>query len=221
VPATDAGNGRRSRLRAAWLDLLGRLGVQEGRALRLFARVADAYSTPARYHHDLRHVEEMLEALRSCPGPIVDRNALEAAVWFHDIVYDPAAEDNEERSADSAEGELRALGVAEGKALVVRDLVMATKPGLAREPTGDAAVVVDADMSVLGADEARYDEYARAIRGEYAFLPSDDFREGRTAFLRTLLSRAHIFNTSLFRERFEARARANVAREIERLKTEG
>ncbi|MHC5055531.1 MAG: HD domain-containing protein [Planctomycetota bacterium] len=220
MPATDAGDGRRSRLGARWLDLLGRLGAREDEALRLFERVADAYSGGARRHHDLRHVEEVLEALRSHPGRVADRDALEAAALFHDIVYDPEAEDNEERSAELAARELRALGVAEERALAVHDLVAATKPGLAREPTGDAAVLVDADMSVLGADEARYDKYARAIRGEYAFLPSGDFKEGRTAFLRTLLSQAHIFNTSWFRERLEAGARANVAREIARLVSE-
>jgi predicted metal-dependent HD superfamily phosphohydrolase len=212
-----ADDERRLRLRAGWLDLLGRLGAREDEALRLFGRVADAYSAPARRHHGLRHVEEVLEALRSYPGPVTDRGALVAAAWFHDIVCDPAAADNEERSAESAARELRALGVAEGTALAVRDLVMATKPGAAANPTGDAAVLVDTDMAVLGADESRYDEYARAIRGEYAFVPSAAYGERRVAFLRTLLERERMFNTSRFRERLEARARANVAREIERL----
>jgi predicted metal-dependent HD superfamily phosphohydrolase len=217
----NVGGERMSRLRAEWLDLLARLGVGEDKARRLFMRIADAYSAPARYHHNLRHIAEVLGALRSYPEPVAAADALAAAAWFHDIVYDPAVEDNEERSAEKAARELRALGVAENTVIAVRDLVMATNPDRAREPTGDAAVLVDADMSVLGADDERYDKYAQAIRSEYAIFPPDEYRSGRGDFLKALHKRESLFRSSWFREKFEARARANIAREIEHLISEG
>jgi len=217
----NAEDERRCRLRAKWLDLLVRLGAREDEALQLFGQVADAYSVPVRHHHDLRHVEEVLEALRSYPGPVAAPDALAAAAWFHDIVHDPAAKDNEERSAEMAAGELRALGVAEDTVLAVHDLVIATKPDMVREPTGDAAVLVDADMSILGADDERYDNYVQAIRSEYAIFTPDVYRAGRGDFLKALLKRPRLFRTSWFREKFEARARANIAGEIERLISEG
>ncbi len=62
-----------------------------------------AYAAPERHYHNLAHIEAMLElhAQRTrthCPI----RQAVEAAIWFHDAVYDTRRHDNEERSAQLA-----------------------------------------------------------------------------------------------------------------------
>ena len=52
------------------------------------SRLAGIYTGPDRHYHDLRHIQGML-ALAEEHGPaITDGEAVEAAIWFHDAVYD-------------------------------------------------------------------------------------------------------------------------------------
>ncbi len=58
------------------------------------------------------------------------------------------------------------------------------------------------------------------MRAEYAHVDDEDFRAGRTAVLRALLD-GPLFHTAPAREAWEARARANVQAELERLSPPG
>lgn len=139
------------------------------------------------------------------------------AIWYHDAVYDPRAKDNEERSAEWAKRSLTAWGLDGAFVERVVSLIHETKHTGAAPSSPDVAVLLDADLSVLGADADRYDDYARAIRAEYAFVPDAEYRSGRTAVLQGFLNRPRLYYTDdLFHER-DARARANLRREIEAL----
>ncbi len=82
-------------------------------------------------------------------------------------------------------------------------------------PTDRAgAVLCDADLSVLGADDERYDRYVREVRAEYAHVPDDAWCDGRRAILRSFLDRPRIFHTIAGRERWEGPARTNISREL-------
>ena len=72
-------------------------------------------------------------------------------------------------------------------------------------------------LGILGADPDRYTSYTRGVRREYAHLPDADFTAGRAAVLRDLLAKPTLFHTDQARERWEARARANVEAELARL----
>jgi len=63
------------------------------------AELISAYTAPDRHYHDLRHVEALLGLSDACASAITDRDAVEAAIWFHDAIYDTRRSDNEERSA--------------------------------------------------------------------------------------------------------------------------
>ncbi len=78
----------------------------------------------------------------------------------------------------------------------------------------DGCALSDADLAILAAPPERYAEYVAAVRREYAHVPDDAFRAGRTAILTGLLDRAHLFHTPYAREHWEAIARANVTREV-------
>src|SRR5690606_30536010 len=84
-------------------------------------------------------------------------------------------------------------------------------------PEGDAALVCDADLAVLGAEPARYERYAEQVGAEYAWVPSPIFRARRAALLRGLLARDAIYSTAGFRERFEEPARRNLSAELKQL----
>ena len=59
-----------------------------------------AYEAADRHYHDLRHIEALLALARD--QPLLDSAAVEAAIWFHDAIYDTRRNDNEERSAKLA-----------------------------------------------------------------------------------------------------------------------
>ena len=81
----------------------------------------------------------------------------------------------------------------------------------------DEEVLVDIDLSILGAAPGRFDEYERQVRAEYAWVPEFLFRRKRRQILDEFLARASVFSTAPMRERLEAPARANLGRSLERL----
>lgn len=78
----------------------------------------------------------------------------------------------------------------------------------------DAAVLLDADLAVLGAPPGAYLEYVRRVRAEHSGLNDDEWRQGRSAVLRTLLDRPRLYRTPTGNARWEARARANLTAEL-------
>src|SRR5699024_11080888 len=121
-------------------------------------------------------------------------------------------DDNEERSAHLAQRILP----PEMSPDVVR-LVIATKHHDPADGDIEAAALCDADLSVLGSDHDRYQQYARDIRNEFARVPQPEFRRARTRMLSTLLDHRPLFTTAPGQTRWEAAARTNVGAEIARL----
>jgi predicted metal-dependent HD superfamily phosphohydrolase len=138
---------------------------------------------------------------------------VELALWFHDAVYDARRQDNEERSAGWAARSVLAAGCAEPVAQRVQALVLATR---GHEDGGDpdAALLLDIDLAILGAAPARFAEYERQVRAEYAHVPDAQFRAGRAAILAGFQARPHLYRTAPFRDALEQRARANIARSL-------
>ena len=163
------------------------------------------YLQPGRAYHNLTHVQNMLSALETRH---VQTPALALAVWGHDLIYEPQRHDNEERSAEVF-GEWLAAQHAEA-ALIreVQRLILATRH---TQPPAErsAALLVDADLSILGAAAPAFWAYERAIRQEYDFVDWEAYRAGRTAVLQGFLDREHIYSTSEF-EGLEAGARVNL-----------
>ncbi len=184
----------------------------------LLAEVVLRYGAAGRHYHTLQHLGEcfaMLDGARH----LAERPAeLELALWFHDAVYDTRAHDNEASSAAWAERSLIAGGASEAVGWRLSELILATKhdavPG---DP--DTRLLVDVDLSILGADVSRFDEYERQVRREYAWVPDDAFRVGRARVLSAFLERRSIYDTKWFIERLEHRAQANLNRSLRALLT--
>ncbi len=203
-----------------WVRLLEPDGVIPERAYPVFDRLVAAYSELHRHYHTLEHIAEMLRVVGRLADSCRDPRAVQLAVWFHDAVYDPRAADNEERSAllaaECLDGE---LVVSPNTVQKVIGLVRATAHLTAADPPHDAdtAVLLDADLAILGASEERYRRYAAGIRKEYAFVPDDAYRVGRTAVLKRFLDRPRIYHHPLMAAEGEEAARRNLRSEIEEL----
>ena len=174
--------------------------------------VAARYDEPHRRYHDRRHLEQVLgDVERLLPVvEVPDPEAVRLAALFHDAVYDPRSETNEADSAGLA-GEV--LGDLEPPARVahVQRLVMSTAGHHPSYP--DEAVLVDADLAVLGRERAAYVAFVRAVRQEFAHVPAEAWRAGRSEVLRSLLALPRLFTTPPMHE-LEARARENLASEL-------
>jgi predicted metal-dependent HD superfamily phosphohydrolase len=201
-------------LEARWTGLLTGLGCSPEAAGRAFTDLAAAYSSPGRHYHTLDHVRDVLETATSLWGGPVPLPALLLAAWLHDVIYDTHAADNEERSADHARELLRPLRPPAALLDETARLILLTKGH--RAEAGDRAgqVLLDADLAVLGADEATYDRYTAAIRREYAWVPEEQYRAGRTQVLEDFLRRPRIYHTEEMQARAEAAARRNLLREV-------
>jgi len=161
-------------------------------------------------YHDLRHLEEVLDRLDvlASAGAGFDPTVVALAAWFHDAVYD-GADDDEERSALWAEDALPPA-YADEVARLVR-MTVEHRPA-ADDPAG--AALSDADLGILAAPRERYDAYVAGVRADFAHVDDEDFRAGRSAVLRDLVDRAHLFSTPQARELWEDAARANLEREL-------
>ena len=182
------------------------------------------YGEPHRHHHDRRHLREVLVVADDLAGGSTAVTTRLAA-WFHDAIYEGRAGADESASADLARTALPAVGLDPTTTEQVATMVLATAGHLSAEATDevdpDTAVLLDADLSVLAAPADRYDEYAAGIRAEHPALDAALFRAGRLAALRTLAAAEPLFHTAVGRRDLEPRARANLAREIERLTPTG
>jgi predicted metal-dependent HD superfamily phosphohydrolase len=174
------------------------------------------YREPHRHYHTLEHIGEMLAIIDEHRERLLEYEPLAFATWFHDIVYDPRASDNEERSAALARRTMPRLMISGWITLRAVALIEATKDHVPPDASFDAALFIDADLAILGAEPERYRRYARDIRLEYAHLTDDAYAAGRRAVLEGYLQRDVIYRTDVMRERLEEQARANIAAELAR-----
>lgn len=183
-----------------------------------YRQLMDAYSGPARHYHNLRHVQALLGTVEEYAGLIQDREVVELAVWFHDAVYNYLSAENEARSADLARQFLAySMLSAERQARVAYLIECTARHTAAHAPAPDLDFFLDADLRILGAEQAAYAEYARQIRQEYRLVPAVLYRRGRRKVLAQLLAGPALYRTPAFQERFEAAARRNLRTELEGL----
>src|SRR4051794_20184465 len=91
------------KLKLAWVTLVKSYGVNEAEAAATFAGIAGLYSEPGRYYHTLKHIWYVLDTVRGLQDLSQNWPAVQFAAWFHDVIYDSQAKDNEEKSAEYAQ----------------------------------------------------------------------------------------------------------------------
>jgi predicted metal-dependent HD superfamily phosphohydrolase len=169
-----------------------------------------AYTAAGRHYHNLTHIEDCLGALAHVENlSTLDREILSAAIWWHDVVYDATRSDNEELSARLAEQHVR-----EDIRQEVGRLIRLTKTHDVQPDDRLGAILISIDLSILGAEPARYDAYAAAIRQEFIHVPEADYRAGRAKVLSQFAARPVIFPDTAFAARYDRQARENLAREL-------
>jgi len=168
------------------------------------------YQEPQRHYHTLEHVAAMLHQGRQFP---LDEEQV-MAVWFHDAVYDPTSDQNEQKSARLASKWLAKSGWDVAAIERVGRIILDTRGHLPSTP--HAKPVLDLDLMSLAVSWPAFQATPAAIRAEYCHIADADFAAGRRKFFAKLLERDRLFFTT-WGATLEAPARANLRRAISEL----
>ncbi len=199
-------------LQLSWARCWQGLGAS-GDGGALMQRLLAAWAEPQRKYHTLQHLGECLALFERSRALAEHPAEVEMALWFHDAVYEVRGQDNEARSAAWAQAELLAAGVAAAASGRIVGHIMATCHA-ALPAGGDQQLLVDIDLSILGAPRPRFLEYEAQVRAEYGWVPGWLFRRKRREILKEFLARQPIYGTPLIRDDIEGRARENLAHSI-------
>ncbi|MGB0114951.1 MAG: hypothetical protein WBP59_17155 [Ilumatobacteraceae bacterium] len=170
------------------------------------------YHTAVHVAWVVRHVEEIATA-----EPAEHLDEVVAAAFYHDAIYEPTYPANERASARLARRDLDSIGWDTERVERVGTMIEATAHLADSEPsavTSDTAILLDADLAILGAEPAAYSTYVAGVRAEYRHLDDDEWSEGRATVVNGFLARRAIYLTTPALEWWEARARANLAAEL-------
>jgi predicted metal-dependent HD superfamily phosphohydrolase len=184
----------------------------------VYAELHRRYDAPQRCFHNLGHIQDCLRRCDEVAALLVDRDAVEFALWFHDAVYDIGAPTNELRSAELF------LNVTAGAPFMFRhrvcDHILATRH-LNSVSDSDRRFIVDIDLSGFGAPWEEFMRNGALLRDESSDVPDASYHTGQVMFLSRLQKRRHFFATEYFRARFETTARENLRRLLADLRDQG
>jgi len=194
-----------------WSTLCARLNAAADQSV--YRQLIRTWSARARHYHALSHLESCLAEFDSVKELAVRPAEIEMALWFHDAIYKTYSKANEERSAEWARLFLVKAGTTGDVSQRVQRYILATRH-TADGLSGDAALTVDIDLSILGKSSEAYDVFERNVRKEYWWVSRQRYTHGRTAILRSFLDRPFIYGTPAMQARYENAARNNIQRAI-------
>ena len=153
-----------------------------------YDRIMEMYDQPWRYHHTKRHVNAMLHTLMKPPLKW-DVKVVTNAVTFHDCVYEPLANDNEEKSNELWIAYAKEHHFDDSLIESVSRLILSTK-----HPEGCSTDIEiafrDADwnnmgnMRIIDGEYARWlDDYETNVFREFQKVPVEQYVRGRLNFI--------------------------------------
>lgn len=158
-----------------------------------------------RPYHNWRHVKAMLKFCEKRESDVLD-----FAIMFHDAVYTPGDQLNEEKSCLLAREAMTGM-TDEGRA-IIDNLIMATKRHQCFDWSHpDTAWIVDADLWGFVTDPIIN---AGLVRQEFAHVPEEEWLRGRFRFLKAYCAREPFFYAADHEARFGNTARSNITSEI-------
>jgi len=178
------------------------------------------YSSSGRYYHCIGHLIHCLEQHDLAREMMADADAVEMAIWFHDVVLEAQSPDNERHSAELfrslAEGQFAPAFVERVVGLILVTDHRATDHRISPQ-SNDYRLLVDIDLSSFALPWKEYLRDTMALRRENRAMPDDQYHAGHRRFLEGLMGRQRIFQSDFFYRRYENRARSNIQRYLGQL----
>ncbi len=206
-------------LEKIFINLLSNYTSNEDLILKLWTEVKQSYCKNNRCYHNFDHIGNMINELEYVKSNIINWDTVLFSVFYHDVIYGSLKGDDEIRSANIAQDRLQLLNIESKQINSCVEQILATKHHIKSNDT-DTNYLLDADMSILGYEWQRYEQYMLGVRNEYSNYPEDQYKEGREKVLRKFLS-GNIFHTEYFTDKYELRAINNIKQEIDILNHRG
>ncbi len=185
-----------------------------------FDEIERHYNESHRCYHTPGHVKHCLGQFDDARPAMDQPDTVELAIWYHDVIYDIGAADNELQSARLFAR--RARGIMPARTIdAVHDLIMVTVHNECVPATLDQGFMVDIDLSSFGLPWSRFLRDSVAVRQEYPHMSDAEFYPKQREFLAALIEREHFCYTEFFRARHERRARENIERYLDELSAKG
>ena len=197
------------RFAALWRRNLANGATDDSAAIH--RRLVDAYREAHRHYHSLAHIDHCLGVFEQCRDLVTDADAIELAIWFHDVILEPGKPDNEARSADLYL-ELSAGVHREDLRSAVYGMIMATVHDGSSLDHPDTVYMVDIDLSSFGLPWQEFLRDSLNLRAENPQLCDEEYHLNQTGFQRSLLARPRFFLSEFFFRRYEKQARDNLDR---------
>ena len=170
----------------------------------------DAYSETQRVYHTLHHIRQCLSQFDKISPKLQNADAVELAIWFHDVIYQPGAADNEQLSADQFM-EMTSGLFEEALRSTVSQHIMATLHRGADTDNTDTKYLVDIDLSSFGLPWSEFLRDSNYLREEMGCLSDEVFYQKQFDFQRNLLDQPRFFKSDFFYDNYENQARKNLA----------
>lgn len=204
-------------LKKRFIESLAPYELAEAKASMLWQELETHYQAPKRHYHNLQHLEALFQWTDKYEAALLDVETVHWAIWYHDIIYQARRQDNEEQSALLAQQRLAEIGVPAEKTEKVIAYIRATAQHLSVKAEGDLAYFLDFDLAILGASPTVYQNYAAAVRKEYAYVPGFLYRRGRKKVLRYFLASEALYRTNELKDLLEGSAFQNLQWELQAL----
>jgi len=204
-------------LKVVWNNLASKFTGDNDLINELLSEIETSYTSPPRYYHNFCHLEKMIRMALLHTNRLLDPDTIMFSIFYHDLVYDPQRNDNEQNSAVMAQKALLKMGVPGNQIMKCQNQILATKDHNTRDDN-DTNYLIDFDLAILGDSPENYRGYSRNIRKEYHMFNNLLYNKGRSKVIRHFLERKRIYNTGWFNENYELQARENLKTELETLK---
>lgn len=203
-------------LNQQWINLTNEHKIPQEISKKYFDIILEKYSENKRFYHNLSHINTLLKNAEKYKHLFQNYSAIRFAIWFHDIIYNTKRSNNEEKSVELAVKALEEMQISHTIIMLVENMIIATKKHSANGLDEDGKMFLDLDLAILGANSEIYQNYAKAIRAEYSWVPYFLYRRSRKSVLGGFLAREHIFFSNEL-AKLEEIARQNITQEIDSL----
>ena len=143
------------------------------------------WSQTHRFYHTLEHLMDLLDQIeRQYPIPSKERDKLIITALFHDIIYNPARDDNERKSAKFF---LNHCEDVNDDIEDIYDMILATKTHESNDEL--SKIFNDMDMDIVTRDFDSLLIWEEEIREEFNIYTDEEYKTGRISFLNSVLKK--------------------------------